>query len=521
MPNKIFLEQTYPDGSTSIGVIVDAPVPRKGYERFLPPGVKVGLAGWERAHQVGPGFGTESKRNILYAPKEFNQVYQNRAIENDIRTLYKEKLPDVEIRVMTDARPYPNTLILKEITYSVTLVKGGVAEKYYEVTLEIENIVRKPKIIVDPKKVVIGPAYLKREQYVRIPVRRIPRPPGKRLRTKAAGAILATALNAGSADAKAPTATTDRATEIAIVAKQEPALYAPDRALNRGITSTIPATTDKVMPIITEQKNARAGEVEVGRVSIKYERVGNTVKTEFTRLDLSGFNSGKTSRLSRAFENPIVSGLAQTGGSFALNKLMDYGIDKLKSYYISRIELAKVTLEKEFPSEDVLRSANDVDEKLQTIAVIMENRKPFDFTDLPSIKANINYLTPAFDFENQLIDLAVWLTKQALELAPIRKDIEFRAKMLTDVANNILKALEIIVYTSGVGIAYMQTLVLWDWYTVLTELGAKMSSLSSNIYLKIQEYENMSIHEEVIKVSDLLNEVRPFYLEYANGLEFK
>lgn len=519
MPDNIFLDRTYPDGSTSIGVIVDSPVPRKGYEKYLPPGVKVGLPGWERAHQVGPGFGAESKSNILYAPKEFNQAYQNRGIEKTIRELFKDKLPDVEIRVMTDAKPHPGTKRLKEITYKVTLTKDGVTHNYFEVTLEIENKTKNPKISIDPDKVILGPAHYSIEQYLKKTRVSAPKPPKRGVKSKAAAAALATALNASPVDAKTnPPPTINRATEVTAVAREESPVYTPDRGINRGIVSTPDPPAKIVSPFVPPQtKAAPSGEVEVGRIAIKYEKTGNTIKTRFTKLDLSGFVSRKVHRLSNALENPIVNGVAKTAGSIAINKLIDYGVDKLKSYYISRIELAKAVLEKEFPSEDVIRSANDIDEKLETINVIMEHRKPFDVTDLPTVKANIDFLTPAFDFENELIDLSGWLNKQVIEgLAPIKKDIEFRAKILTDTAQNIIKALEIIAYTIGLSIAYVQTLSLWNWYMVFTDLGGRMNGLSYNVSLKIREYENMSIHDDVVRVNNLLDEIRPYYIEYAN-----
>ncbi|WOP18910.1 polymorphic toxin type 4 domain-containing protein [Raineyella sp. LH-20] len=80
------------------------PVARAGLERVLlspgqiralrtaPPGLAVRLArlveGWQRAHLIGPGFGSELIEGIMLAPEGVNQLVQNKGFEQILRAAH-------------------------------------------------------------------------------------------------------------------------------------------------------------------------------------------------------------------------------------------------------------------------------------------------------------------------------------------------------------------------------------------------------------------------------------------------
>lgn len=90
---------------SDLDVIADGalrePVERGGFERVLlavgairtretvPPGLGARLAklveGWQRAHLIGPGFGSELIEGIMLAPEGINQLVQNKGLEKILR----------------------------------------------------------------------------------------------------------------------------------------------------------------------------------------------------------------------------------------------------------------------------------------------------------------------------------------------------------------------------------------------------------------------------------------------------
>jgi phage-related protein len=126
---------------------IGAPVKRRQYERWLPGPSKVGLDEWERAHAQGAGFGKEFRAGILYAPREVNQVLQNRGIEDEVRDLYKSKRPDVDLFVQTITEAHPGTVCLAKITYTVSGRPPGRTETMlFDAWITVSNDVGDPAI---------------------------------------------------------------------------------------------------------------------------------------------------------------------------------------------------------------------------------------------------------------------------------------------------------------------------------------------------------------------------------------
>jgi hypothetical protein len=125
---------------------VGSPQKRKGYERKLKSGSQVGLTGWERAHSQGPGTGFESPKGILYAPRQVNQILQNKGIENFIRNLYKDKPSDVNLNLTTHTTEHEGTQRLASIVYTLDAERNGKKTTVFEVWIEVEDREENPRI---------------------------------------------------------------------------------------------------------------------------------------------------------------------------------------------------------------------------------------------------------------------------------------------------------------------------------------------------------------------------------------
>jgi hypothetical protein len=109
------------------------------YSRDLPLGSKktykgVSLTGYDRAHLWGPWAGDEARAGIMYAPAEFNRIWQNSGIEDRIRISAERVRAEGGTFVLrAKARSYPpdeawrkgalrakdQEFLLKEITYEI------------------------------------------------------------------------------------------------------------------------------------------------------------------------------------------------------------------------------------------------------------------------------------------------------------------------------------------------------------------------------------------------------------------
>lgn len=153
---QILFETTRGDGTTVIRSRVGRSPGRLGLEDVLPPGVEVGLEGWERAHSQGNITGAESGAGVRYAPREVNQHYQRLGIERAIKDLFSQKAPDAEVIMTTETSSHPGTLRLAEIIYRVDLRRpNGATIRVYEASLQVQNATTSPRIHV-PKPETIG-----------------------------------------------------------------------------------------------------------------------------------------------------------------------------------------------------------------------------------------------------------------------------------------------------------------------------------------------------------------------------
>jgi hypothetical protein len=147
-----FSKRTFRDklGALVIQSPLGPPADREHYEsRQLFPGVEFGLSGWQRAHSQGAGTGSESPEGIRFAPREVNQVFQNRGIERVLRNLVSEKPDGVDLWLTTATSTHNGTLRLREIQYRVDAVRGDGYECLFEASIEVSSDVDKPRVTVN------------------------------------------------------------------------------------------------------------------------------------------------------------------------------------------------------------------------------------------------------------------------------------------------------------------------------------------------------------------------------------
>jgi putative RNase toxin 4 of polymorphic toxin system len=145
-----FVERTFRDalGATVIQSRLRPAVNRQDFERLFFPGVRVGLAGWQRAHSQGAGTGFESPNAIRYAPEEVNQQYQRLGIERHLRDLLSRKPADVELWLTTVTSTHPRTLRLKEIQYRLDAVRGTQSRRLFEASIGVSDSRDHPRVTV-------------------------------------------------------------------------------------------------------------------------------------------------------------------------------------------------------------------------------------------------------------------------------------------------------------------------------------------------------------------------------------
>lgn len=143
------------DGSIEIRSRIGKGTGRKGYEKRMLSGIKVGLKGWHRAHSQGQGTGSESPYGIFYAPPEVNLAYQNSGIEARIREIFRISPPDAELSLTTITKPHPNadgkpSRRLASIEYRIEVSEPGKPRKYLvlEAGIKVQDAVNKPKVEV-------------------------------------------------------------------------------------------------------------------------------------------------------------------------------------------------------------------------------------------------------------------------------------------------------------------------------------------------------------------------------------
>lgn len=117
----IVINKFPPEPTVRIIARVRAPLPRpkKGMENVLETPGKAGLPGYQRAHLLGPGFGTDAPQGVFYAPEEVNQKLQNSGIEHLIRTMYAQRFPGAQFKVALTATPHSGTELLARVNYKL------------------------------------------------------------------------------------------------------------------------------------------------------------------------------------------------------------------------------------------------------------------------------------------------------------------------------------------------------------------------------------------------------------------
>lgn len=103
------------DGSLEVEIfgILLPPIPRKQAPNYnngwgIPTGRDVGLPDYELSHLWGPGFGDEAWDGLMYAPRELNQDWLNRGIEQRLRDLrIVGESMDAVLEVTARANAYP------------------------------------------------------------------------------------------------------------------------------------------------------------------------------------------------------------------------------------------------------------------------------------------------------------------------------------------------------------------------------------------------------------------------------
>ena len=107
----------------------------------LPPGPH-----YQRAHSLGQGTGFESPYGVLYAPEHVNQTLQNHGIEAYLRDLGAKAGPGETFRVLTRSAPYPRTLRLATMDYTIVRVAGGRAEEVATYSIRVTGSAEHPLV---------------------------------------------------------------------------------------------------------------------------------------------------------------------------------------------------------------------------------------------------------------------------------------------------------------------------------------------------------------------------------------
>jgi len=96
------------------------------------------LRGWQRAHASGAGLGAESGEAIRLAPEFVNQILQNRGIEQFLRDLRSEVIPEGgRVHVTTVVETHPMTFRLAAIEYQIEVVTENGLSPLGSVRIEV------------------------------------------------------------------------------------------------------------------------------------------------------------------------------------------------------------------------------------------------------------------------------------------------------------------------------------------------------------------------------------------------
>jgi hypothetical protein len=107
----------------------------------LPPGPH-----YQRAHSLGQGTGFESPYGVFFAPEHVNQTLQNHGIEAYLRDLAARAQPGETFRVLTRSTPYPRTLRLATMDYTIVRVAGGQSEEVATYSIRVTGSAEHPLV---------------------------------------------------------------------------------------------------------------------------------------------------------------------------------------------------------------------------------------------------------------------------------------------------------------------------------------------------------------------------------------
>ena len=122
---------------------------RQRLEEVLEPPGKAGLPGFERAHLIGAGFGSETSLGVFYTPLRINQILQNQGIEEFIRQIYAQRSPNARFFLTASAEPHPSTQILARVVYKLSgQLPNEAVTDIFEVRIIIKNTSLTPKTVI-------------------------------------------------------------------------------------------------------------------------------------------------------------------------------------------------------------------------------------------------------------------------------------------------------------------------------------------------------------------------------------
>lgn len=144
-----------------VGEPLDRNLPGLGLEEYMLParelaqletkragiGKKLAdLRGWQRAHLIGPGFGTELFTGMMLAPESVNQVVQNEGVEHFIRTAAGIDGAEVTVSATAQGRRLEVGLkgngvehidVLTRVDYTIKIKLEGGRTETHSVAIEI------------------------------------------------------------------------------------------------------------------------------------------------------------------------------------------------------------------------------------------------------------------------------------------------------------------------------------------------------------------------------------------------
>lgn len=156
-----------PNGTVAVqisGVLLPGITPRTAAPNYNRRGAAINtlgpeVAGYQRAHIWGPGFGDEAEDGIMLAPPSVNLVLQNSRVEEALRDLQREAGPGGQVLLTAKATSHPtattpplNEPCLAHVAYTFSIQRAG--QPPQEVA-EVDITVGKPPVTDPDTQIVI------------------------------------------------------------------------------------------------------------------------------------------------------------------------------------------------------------------------------------------------------------------------------------------------------------------------------------------------------------------------------